>query len=366
MTFRRLILQEVVPPIFQWCALIALLLISFGFIKNSEVLLGSSASLGALWSFVLASLPAFFVQAIPPALFIGIFVGLGRLAADRELAALQALGVNPLRIFAIPWALAALFAVLMLYLVGEVQPRGITAARETVREIVRNNLASNMHPGEFREEIIGLTFYAGGITPAGVLSDVLIFDEREVNHKTLLLVSKGSYAGSSTSDAINFNLGNGELMKRDQDGADVVLTFQNGTLTIPLDRVFHEKNQAGRAEDELSLRSLYESTREAKRDGGDPKKSHIALNLRFSQALSPLAFAVLAAPLAMGRRQRGRGIAILFGVGCYIGYYLLARANLQLEQFGTVPLWLYGQLPNLILIGLGLVLVLRVQRRGAL
>jgi lipopolysaccharide export system permease protein len=79
----------------------------------------------------------------------------------------------------------------------------------------------------------------------------------------------------------------------------------------------------------------------------------------------PLAFAFLGTPLALSRRGGGRAFGVMFSLMSYVGYYLIARAAVQVAEKGELSPVLAGQAPNLLFVVVGLALMLRVERRGA-
>ena len=55
----------------------------------------------------------------------------------------------------------------------------------------------------------------------------------------------------------------------------------------------------------------------------------------------------------------------MFSLMSYVGYYLIARAAVQVAEKGELSPWLAGQAPNLLFVVVGLLLMVRVERRGA-
>ena len=66
-------------------------------------------------------------MALPIAFLLAILLGLGRLNEDRELTALQALGIGPMQLLAGPLAIGVVLGGFMLLLTSTAEPWGLTA-----------------------------------------------------------------------------------------------------------------------------------------------------------------------------------------------------------------------------------------------
>ncbi len=102
MILARYLLKELLVPLVVWVAFLFLLLFVMQFLRGTEVLLGSAVTLGDIGRLILYLAPHFLVMALPIAFLLAILLGLGRLSEDRELTALQALGISPTQLLAGP------------------------------------------------------------------------------------------------------------------------------------------------------------------------------------------------------------------------------------------------------------------------
>src|SRR5262245_59639168 len=79
-------------------------------LQLNEVVFSSEITLRDLGRMTVAFAPHFLVMAVPLAYMLGLQLGLGRLAADRELLALSAAGQSPLRLYRVPCSIALALA----------------------------------------------------------------------------------------------------------------------------------------------------------------------------------------------------------------------------------------------------------------
>ena len=126
---RRYLLREIVAPFLAWTALLCVLFFVMAFLRGTEFLLGSAVTLTDFARFTVSLMPQFVVLAIPVALLLAILLGLGRLSEDRELTAMQALGVAPSSFFRAPVVLGVVLSGVMLTLAMTLQPWGMRSLR---------------------------------------------------------------------------------------------------------------------------------------------------------------------------------------------------------------------------------------------
>jgi lipopolysaccharide export LptBFGC system permease protein LptF len=55
----------------------------------------------------------------------------------------------------------------------------------------------------------------------------------------------------------------------------------------------------------------------------------------------------------------------LIALGVYLGFYVFSRVGVQLGERGFLPPWVAGHLPVVVAFIFGVLLLLRVERRGA-
>lgn len=128
---RYYLLKELTIPLVLWLAFLFLLLFLMQFLRGADVLLGSAvtpADIGRLASFIS---PHFIVMSIPIALLLAILLGLGRLGEDREIIALQALGVSPWQILTVPLLLGTALGAITLALASSVEPWGFAPSMKS-------------------------------------------------------------------------------------------------------------------------------------------------------------------------------------------------------------------------------------------
>ncbi len=361
-TLGRYTLKEMLRPALAWLGFLYLLLLVMAFLRGTEVLLGSSVTLGDLLRFTALMTPHFLMQAAPVAFLLGLLLGFGRLADDGELKAMQGLGLAPARLLFGPLGLAVGVAAAMAVLCFTLQPWGLRGVREMANEIIKRNVAANVKPGVFDEEVADFTLYTEQVTKDG-WRNVLVYDGRDPAAPMLVLAREGKAAPSSEGGGLELRLGGGALHQvKGPEGGYALAQFEQASLQLDVGNNLFRQNRFATVREEQTPLELLEAARQPEApNGGVPFR--VAFHWRLGQALEPLAFACIGLPLSLMRRGgRARGLALT--LVAYLGYYLLARVGMGLGERSLLPALVAGQLSNLIFVALGLLGLWRLSSRG--
>ncbi|XXF75622.1 LPS export ABC transporter permease LptF [Myxococcaceae bacterium GXIMD 01537] len=361
----RYLLKELLVPLVVWVAFLFLLLFVMQFLRGTDVLLGSAVRADDIGWLILYLAPHFLVMALPIAFLLAILLGLGRLSEDRELTALQALGVSPTQLLAAPVAVGVGLCGLMVLLACTAEPWGLSSVRDFVNEVIKKNVAGDVKSGVFYEDLSDLTLYAERVdSEQGRWTNVLLHDDRDPNNPMLVLAHGGQVSTRGQGEALRLDLEKGEVHRSSHASTSYnVVRFDRGEIAVGLSGM-SRRNKFRSPKEEMTPAELLQSAEEAERTGGDPRSFLMALHSRLGNALAPLSFAVLATPLAIGRRQSGRAWGYLLTIGGYVLFYLLSRAFEHLCAQGKLTPLLAGQLPNVLFIAVGAILMWRLSRSG--
>ncbi len=361
----RYCLREVLSPLLAWLGLLWVMLFVMSFLRGTEVLLGSTITALDFARFIAWLSPQFFIQAAPIAFLLAVLLGLGRLAEDGELRAIAALGVAPRVLLAGPLLLAAALSAVMGVLAFTAQPWGLKAVRLAATELIKRNLAGDVRPGVFHEEVADFTLYAEQVEGRR-WSKVVVFDGRDPAAPLLVLAQAGEVKpGGAEDETLELALRHGEVHRASAASDEcAVATFDRAALGLQVGNNIFLKNRFRSPRDEQSPTELLEAGHEAEAHGESSRPFDVAFHWRLGQVAMPLAFACVGVPLALGRRG-GRARSFLLTLAAYVGYYLVARSCVSMGERGVVPALLAGQLPNLLFVAAGLAGLAVLTRRAA-
>ncbi len=366
-TLHRYVAREIALPAGAALLFLFQLLMALQLLRRTDVIFGSAVSLVDVGRLIANLTPHYLTLAMPISLLLGILVGLGRLAEDREVDVLRGCGASPVLLAVAPALLALAVAGATFALECGPEPLGLQAVRRQMDAVLERGVQKEVKPGVFYDQVTGLTLFAEQIDSAtGAWHHVLVNDERDPRAPLLLLAESGQVAGSADGDLV-LDLGRGEAHRPDASTDEYSeIHFGSARLAVGIEDSLLRRNTFRSPDDEATLWALAREVRETRAKGGWWQLPDVALQRRLGTPLAALALAFLGVPLALvGAGARGaRARAYLFAALAVAFYYVLQHVGIGWGQAGKISPWLAGELPNLGATGAG-ALVWRLHgRRG--
>src|SRR5512142_3181070 len=106
----RYLAREILLPMAAGLLFLTQLLLATQILSQAGVLFGAGVSLADVGQVIFFLLPYFVGFVRPVAFLLGVVLGVSRLAADREVVAMGAAGLSPLRLLRVPLALSLFVA----------------------------------------------------------------------------------------------------------------------------------------------------------------------------------------------------------------------------------------------------------------
>jgi lipopolysaccharide export system permease protein len=360
----RYLAKEILLPFLAALLFLTQLLLMTQILARADILFGAGVTALDIAGVAAALLPHLLGFVMPVSFLLGAIVGVGRLAEDREIMAIGAAGLSPVRLVRVPLAIGAVVAAVGLWFAVSVEPAGLREARLRFNEIIKRNLTANVRPGTFYEEIPGYTVFAARVGPDG-WGDVLISDRTDPTSPVLALAKRGKLEPVGSEEEMRLVLEQGEVHREDPGGEEYVrATFRTAGLTLGVGTALSDRNALSGSTKELTQDELARLAGPSEnRPPGEAREYLAAYHRRLAAPLAVLAFALMAVPLAVMRRG-GRAVAIGASIGAVLAQYLLLRTGEVMAQRGTLPAALALQLSNLVLVAVGLALCWLLGRRG--
>ena len=334
---------------------LTVLLIVFTVVSLTEELRMTTPAYG-VWQalrFVLGTLPNQAYELFPAAAVLGAMTGLGQMASDHEIVALEAAGVSPLRL-----AAAALAAAATLGLIGAGLGEGIAAPisrwAHTQRVVAVSGGRTLGASGFWTREGTRLV-NVGTVHSDGRLGQIYEFDLvpgqalRRILHARGAVPADGGWTLSEVTDTVI----------RDDGASTDRLATQAWAAPIDAARL----HALSRPPQELSLAELSRVARALRAQRQQPHAYELAFWRRLVAPLATVAMVLLAMPLALpsGRAVR-RGERVVVGVLLGIGFQIGSQIILDLGLVAGFSAPLTALAP----IALSLIAALALFRRAAL
>jgi len=344
-------------------ALLGLAVFSFVFfvpqlVRLMELVVRHNTSLPDVLILFFSILPAILTFTLPIAVLIGVLIGLGRLSADSELIAMNAVGLSLRRLLLPVGVLALCAALLTLLFTVVLGPLSLRTFRSLENDLRASQATFQVQPRVFDERFPPLVLYVQDVAAAATQwRGVFLADSSAANGSRLTLAVDAIVMADRASGKLDFHLGRGtthEFSRRDPNRYHVT-TFGESDLSLSVADVATPRSSPP-SDAELSLRQLASFT------GPRARNARIEFHRRFAFPAACLVFALIAIPLGARPRRGGRAAGFLITLLLISGYYLVFLIGAALARQGALSPAFGIWAANVLTASLGLLLLPRIER----
>ncbi len=323
--------------------------------------------------------PLAITYALPMGLLTGVLLTLGRLSADHEITAMRAAGLGLPRLTVPVLLLGAFGAGLGLYFNFDSMPRARVEYHRELAEAVRANSLSFIEEKTFIRKFPGYIVYVNEKSGAE-LKDFWLWELDDQKRVTRLVrAASGHLEYDNDDNTLVLTLTHAQVETRDAknpesfaDTSPIISFEKSEPVRLSLERFF--KPGSVRVKPDWMTFSQLRAERarlaarvpppgEAKEFARDRMKVELVYQDKFNTALAVFSLALIGIPL--GIKVSRRETSANFGVALLLtlGYYLLTVAVKALDRHPEyrpdILLWV----PNLMIIGLGMWLFTRIEKK---
>jgi len=201
--------------------------------KGMESDLGLTA---ILFQLLIHALPGTLVTILPLSLTLGILLGLGRLAADNEIAALKSAGISILRLFPPVLLLGLIGLGLALACTLYLIPRGISEGRRLAQEALLKRPDAGIEEHAFFDSLKDVILYVDRIDPASAtMEGVFIKQSSDPEELRTIIAKKGKSQPDPDGKAFILHLLDGTILQENRQGDVKIGTFEKYIFRYPLE-----------------------------------------------------------------------------------------------------------------------------------
>ncbi|HEX6925091.1 MAG TPA: LptF/LptG family permease [Longimicrobiaceae bacterium] len=409
---RYLLRAHVGPLIFAFVALTGVILINT-LARSLADLAGKGLPVRIFLEFFVLSLPANIALTLPMSVLVAVLYAFSQMAAENEITALRASGVDLRRIVLPLLLVASVIAGVMVWFNNEVLPAANFRWRILMTDIGQTSPLLALQPQIINSVTTGdgSQFYiqATEIDEAGSrLYDVAIYDVSSPNKTRTIYADSGRMLRSADGADFMLTLYDGSI--REMQGNDPEafqrITFKQQILRMPGVRQTLERSEdSGRRTDRDMPASMMRDTIAALRvqlanleanknkpippSAGVPeqmevqgrllpyaeariqgvkreiRRYQVEIQKKYSIAAATLVFVLVGVPLALRFPRGGLGMVIAASLTIFSVYYVGLIGGEALADQGLMPPWMAMWLTNGIFGTLGLLGVWRMGREQA-
>jgi lipopolysaccharide export system permease protein len=343
---------------------LTLALLTQNALRRFEDLVAVGATLSESLEVLAYLVPVLTAYTLPVAFLFGVIIAVSRMSAEGEITGMGASGLGLASMLVPALVLALLISALSGYVIIGAEHKAHRGLRTLVETLAAR--AGMLEPGKFRG-LAGRTLFVRERDRENNLRGVMISDRTDPEHGYVIFSERGRFTYDEENQLFRLGLRDGSLLL-DSDVADPsraqTISFETLDYAFDVRSLISSLTDAVRPR-QMSFAEL-EDVVQRTRAGGDlgalhqrdPIEYELEIHRRYALPLAPIAFALIAVPLGLGRaaRTRSRGAAIsLLLAFAYYGLFTQARF-LALEGWlvaGTA-LWI----PNLVFAVLAALLAL--------
>lgn len=349
----RTVLREIAPLYAAGLAVLLLLLLTSFLLNVLADAVARGAPVGLVARYLLFKVPSAASAGLTLALLFAALLALARMAGDRELRALLALGVSPGALLR-PLVLAGVAVATLAAVNNEiVVPWAERRALEVQKEILLEAPATLLQEGAFFTDARGRSLFLGRLAPGGRAEDVMILAPGGLaGPREVIAAERGRL---DEADGVWRLEG---LRVRVLDAGRPSLDMRSDVGTVPV----RDLTAAATGQADLVTLPLPELVSRL-RSGGDDAAAWTALHRKAAEPLAAVAFAVfaLAVGLAGVRREAPLGmVSVLLLTFVYYATWSVAKL---LGAQGAVPAWIAGWAPVALYLAAGTALLASAWRR---
>ncbi len=305
----RLVLREVTLAVFGVLVVLLLVVVGHSFVKLLDDVMSGEHPPAVLGPLLAMAVLRFGVELTPLGIMLGVILGLGRLARDRELLILRSFGVGYRRLYAVLALLVLPMALVLAWLSLVLVPAAVRTADTLVREAEHRPDIAAIGEGRFTRSPDGrwVVFSEQSLRGEKALGGVFVhrripggfeietarraqqITDPDTGERHVVLIEGRRYVGYVERSDYN------------------VLAFRRHTLRVPgleVGRIF--ENQRA-----LPSRALLAT---------DDPKLQAELQRRIAVPLAAVLLALLAVPLADTAPRQGRFGRVALGILAYLVY----------------------------------------------
>lgn len=407
---RYLLLSHAGPLLFAFVALTGVILINT-LARSMADLAGKGLPTQVFVEFFILSLPANIALTLPMSVLVAVLYVFSQMAAENEITALRASGVD-LRRMVLPLVFAAsVVAAGMIWFNNEVLPAANYRWRMLMADVAQTSPLLALQPQIINSLSSGdgahqYYIQAGDIDEAGNrLFDVSIFDISEPNVARTIYADSGLMQQSADGTDMMLTLFDGKVreLKGSEPDAFQQILFERQVLRIPEVRQRLERSAAGgrRTDRDMPasmMRATVDSLRaelvelEARKDQVLPpsagvseevevrgrmvpfgqarvdnvmreiRRYQVEIQKKYSIAVATLVFVLIGVPLALRFPRGGVGMVIAASLSIFSIYYVGLIGGEALADQGFMPPWMAMWLTNGLFGTLGLIGLWRMGR----
>ncbi len=362
----RYIFTELLPPF-----IISLLFFSFVFLLRTileitNFVVNYGVSLHTVSLFLVYSLPYFLQFVIPMSVMIAVLLTFLRMSSDNEIVALKAGGMN-IYVLILP---VFLFCLMGCLLTGFTTiyglPWGKLSFKKLTFEVAARHLDIGLKEKTFNNDFKDVILFINRIDlKTRAIEDVFIEDQRSKEAVITVVAPKGRLYSEPDKMTFFLRLYNGIINQVDKKNKSVhSIKFDTYDISLDLEKSIPSASTVEnmpKRKGEMSLSELKKVLKE-KAVEKDAKYYRYLLKFheKFSLPFACFAMGLLGLPMGLRSKSGKQSLGLVMSIFLFLFYYIMYLLGASLGETGAYPPVVGMWVPNIVMGGIGLYLLIRM------
>jgi len=341
------ILKEILPSFLVSLLVFTFILLLAKILELTELVVVEGIQPLTLLRFLLYSLPFFLSLTIPMSTLLAVLLAFLRLSGDSEIVVLKSAGFSLYRLLP-SVILFSLWALLVTsYLTLFLVPASNRAFRNQLLALAKIRADISIKEQIFNTDFESLVLYVNQLNRQdGWMHEIFIRDARETDTANVITAARGRLTADTKQRMLVLELYNGVVDRMEES-----ITFDRYDLRLDMASALSTKHLAPPDQFEMTQEELFTAVRTVPPSNPRHYQYLLEIHKRFSQPFACLVLGLIAVPLGVQFRGKGRNWGVSMALAVFLVYYLLFTAGWSFGETGAYPPGLGMWMPNL-LIGL--------------
>ncbi len=327
----------------------------------TNLIVNYKINLSSVFLILVYSVPRFLSFVIPMSVMMGVLLTFLRLSNDHELNALKAGGVSIYSLMPPVLAFSVMGMLLSCFLTIYAMPWGMISMKELTFRVAASHVNAGLKERTFNDSFKDVMLYINKIDlKKKRLIDVFIEDKRSKNIVSTIVAPKGKVFGEPDKLVFHLQLYNGAINQVNLENRSAhSINFDTYDVSLDLKKTFSTSKSGPKDEDEMSLGEFRQYLSTAVKKDEQYYTTLIEFHKKFSIPVACIALGILAVPLGVQSESAKRSSGLGLGLAFFLIYYLMLSAGQVFGEAGVYPPVIGMWVPNIVMGGLGLFLVVR-------
>lgn len=355
----RYVIREILTPFIINIAFFLFVFLMMSILEITNYIVNYHVSIYAFLLMLMYAMPFSLQFIIPMSVMISILLTLLRMSSDNEVIALKAGGLSIYQLLP-PILLLCLFGwILTSYMTIYGVPWGWTSRKTLISDIAASSFEIGVKERTFNDSFKNVMLYVNEIDPRNKeLKHIFIEDKRNQELISTVVAPRGQMLSEPERLFFRLRLHDGIINQVNiKAGTTNSIQFDTYDFSLDIKKLMERQKKRSKYRLEMSLGELRRHLQTYQQKDLLYYRTLMDYYNKFSIPVACFALGLLALPLGFQSTIKKRSYGLALGLVFFISYYILLAAGWGLGESGAYPPLLGMWVPNLVVGGLGIILL---------